>query len=474
MPPVVATIICLASLGWLFRRDYLEKPNVTAALWLPFFWVFISGTRFVSEWLGIFGLHVGGSSVEEGSPVDAIFFFGIIAAGLYVLYRRQVNWSEFIRNNQWVTIYLAYCLLAVFWSDYPLSSIKRWVKLFGQPVIILVLLTEPDPLEAVIRLFKRLSYVWVIISILFIKYYPQWGRSFSFWTGQSENSGICGGKNGLGFLCMVSGFFFFWYFLVVWQRVKSSARKKELILCLFFFALNAWLLNMAHSSTSLVCMLIAIGMLLLTCLRFVNVRHIGLYLVTIVATLVLAESVFGVYDLMIEALGKNKNLTGRTEVWQTLLQVDVNPILGDGFENFWLGDEAKKLNSQYDSHSVNFNEAHNAYLETYLQLGLLGLAITIGLIGATYAKARLALISDFNFGRFRLASLVALLVYGWTEVVFRTHSVTFFLFLLAAIDYPKPQNTAAEQSLEADSVEADGELVTASGAESTGKTVTSM
>jgi O-antigen ligase len=436
MPRIVAAVVCLAVIAWLFRRDIREKPNVTSALWIPFFWVFISGTRFVSEWLDLFGLHVGGTSVADGSPVDAVFFFGIIAAGLYVLHQRQVNWSEFIRKNQWVAIYLAYCLLAVLWSDYPFVAVKRWVKLFGQPVMVLILLTEPDPIEAFTRLMKRNAYIWLPVSILFIKYFPEWGRSYSYWTGQGMNNGICLGKNALGCLCMMQGLFFFWHFLRVRQWEKGPVRTKELILCLGFFAMIGWLLNMAHSSTSLVCVMVGIGVVAFLGLPFVNVRRVDAYLVAGVLIFAVAEGLFGVQDLVINQLGKDPTLTGRTEVWQFLLKADLNPVLGAGFESFWLGDEAKKLNSMYDSHSVNFNEAHNGYLEIYLQLGLLGMALTLGLIVATYAKARRTLINDFNFGRFRLAYLITFLIFNWTEAAFRTHTVPFFLFFLCAIDYP--------------------------------------
>jgi exopolysaccharide production protein ExoQ len=462
IPPIVATLVYLTGIAWLFRRDFREKPNVTAALWLPFIWVFLSGTRYFSQWLNLFGLHVGGVSVEEGSPMDALLFFVLVALGLYVLHQRRVSLTEFVRNNQWVVVYLAYCLLAVAWSDHPFVSLKRWVKLFGQPIMVLVLLSEPDPMEALVRLFKRSAYVWVPISVLFIKYYPQWGRSYSFWNGEAQYSGICLGKNALGFLCMVVGIFFFWHFLTVWSRGKGPARRKELILCLVFLVMNGWLLNMAQSSTPLICMLAGMGMVWFTSLRIVNLRRIGFYLLAGIAFFAIAQGVFGVYDyVIINLLGKSPTLTGRTEVWQILLKAPVNPALGSGFESFWMSDYAQKLNSMYDSHSVNFNEAHNAYLETYLQLGLLGVALTIGLIGAAYVKARRALINDFNLGRFRFAFLAAMLLYGWTEVVFRMNSVPFFMFLLAGIDPPRRQAVAASQSVEAnaeDRVEADLEL----------------
>jgi O-antigen ligase len=434
MPSKLALIIYLGFVVWLFRRDFREKPNVTGALWLPFFWVAISGSRFVSQWLGIFGLNLGGTSVEEGSPIDAVFFFGVIGAGLYVLYQRRVSLAEVMRNNQWVSIYLLYCLVAVVWSDFPLIAFKRWIKLFGQPVMVLIVLTEPDPLEALTRLLKRCAYVWVPISILFIKYFPELGRDYSKWTGEASFGGITLGKNALGVDCMILGLFFFWHFLEVRQLEKSRARRNELLLCLGFLAMIGWLFHMAHSSTALVCMFIAIGVVLFLGLRFVKVQWVGIYILAGVVISVVAEALFGIHDLIINSLGKDPTLTGRTDIWEILMHWDINPVVGTGFESFWLGDRVRKLNELYPE--IQLNEAHNGYLETYLNLGLLGLAITLALVGATYAKSRQALIQVFHFGRFRLAYLIAFVIYNWTEAAFRTHSVPFFVFFLCAMDYP--------------------------------------
>src|SRR5690242_14939306 len=107
MPSSIALLLALAFVAFLFCRDFKEKPNITAALWIPFFWVFISSTRFVSQWLTVFGFDVGGVTVEDGSPVDAAVFAFLIAAGLLVLNRRRVRLVEFFQNNHWVMIYLA-------------------------------------------------------------------------------------------------------------------------------------------------------------------------------------------------------------------------------------------------------------------------------------------------------------------------------------------------------------------------------
>jgi O-antigen ligase len=86
---------------------------------------------------------------------------------------------------------------------------------------------------------------------------------------------------------------------------------------------------------------------------------------------------------------------------------------------------------------LRINEAHNGYLETYLNLGGLGLALTFAMVAATYFKAQRDLTLNFHYGRFRLAYLAAFIVYNWTEAAFRTHCVPFFIFFLIAIDYPQ-------------------------------------
>ena len=78
---------------------------------------------------------------------------------------------------------------------------------------------------------------------------------------------------------------------------------------------------------------------------------------------------------MIQLLGKDPTLTDRTLLWAELLKVDINPLFGTGFESFWLGERFRSFTA---SHWWAPNEAHNGYLETYLNLGLVGLFLLIG------------------------------------------------------------------------------------------------
>ena len=105
MPPLVATLLTLGFIVFLFRRDIREKFIVTGALWIPLVWMLIICSRQPSGWLDTFGLHSGAVTLEEGSPLDACIYFALIAAGGYVLTKRHTQLSKIIRNNQWLTIF---------------------------------------------------------------------------------------------------------------------------------------------------------------------------------------------------------------------------------------------------------------------------------------------------------------------------------------------------------------------------------
>jgi exopolysaccharide production protein ExoQ len=442
-PPIVALLLTIGVIALLFWRDVREKPNITGALWLPTVWMLIIGSRYISEWLNIFGLNIGGISVEEGSPSDACFYFALIASGIYILNKRQVRLSEVFRNNRWLIAFLLYCFVAIFWSDFPFVSFKRWIKVLGHPIMALILLTEPDPDEALIRLMKRCAYVIVPVSILFIKYYPELGRGFDQWSGGAVNTGITTSKNALGYDCMILGFFFFWHLLRSWRSERSTVRRNELLLIIGFLIAIWWLFSMAHSSTALMSLLLGLSMITLLGLRLVNVRLIGIYIVLGLIIWIAAEWAFGIWGQLIELLGKNPTLTDRTALWGDLLKFKINPVFGAGFESFWLGDRLRAL---WDKYWWQPNQAHNGYLETYLNLGLVGLFMLLALIIATYRKARLELFRDFEFGRFRLGLLAAVVAYNWTEASFKALHPVWFAFYIIALDYPamSPYSTAED------------------------------
>lgn len=440
LPPTVALVLTIAFIAFLFRRDIRERPHVTSALWIPLLWFVIIGSRSPTQWLALGG-YIQGRSVEEGNPLDALVYFTLIAAGIYVLSKRQVHLFEVIRNNQWLAIFFLYCFLAIFWSDFPFIAFKRWIKILGHPIMVLILLTELDPQEAIVTMMKRSAYVLIPMSILLIKYYPELGRAFDPWTGGASNCGINTSKNELGWMCMILGFFFFWYLLQILKTEKNKARRNELLLVAGFICMIWWLMSKAHSATSSMSLLLGMSIVALLGPRFVNKRLISLYVTLAISGLVVTQLTFGIFGHLVDLTGHNTTMVGRAELWRELLALQNSPILGVGFESFWLGDRLKTV---WSGHWWQPNEAHNGYLETYLNLGLIGLVLLSALIIATYRKASLDLLTNFQFGRFRLGFLAVVVVANWTEASFRGLSPVWFVFYIIAMDYSEPLFASVE------------------------------
>ncbi len=443
LPSTLALFLTVGFVVFLFRRDIRQRPNVTGALWLPLVWMLLLGSRSVMLWLDALGLMKAGS-VEEGNPLDALIYFSLILAGIGVLNQRRVSLSEVLRNNGWLMAFVLYCFIAIFWSDFHVIAFKRWIKILGQPVMALILLTEPDPVEALSRLVKRSAYVLLPMSILLIKYYPEIGRGYDEWGGPT-NFGVAHGKNQLGALCLVLGFFLFWHWLNIWRAEKGKARRNELLLSGGLLFMIGWLFAKAHSATSFLSLLIGVVVVLLAGRQWVNKKLIGTYVLLAVVAFVAADLAFGVFERLVVLTGHGATLMGRAELWRQLLAYHVNPAFGVGFESFWLGDRVELF---HEGRAWTPNEAHNGYLETYLNLGLLGLFMLIGVIIATFRKIQHDLVQNLDWGRFRLGFLAAVVFYNWTEVSFRGLSLVWFAFYIIAIGYSDLRFAPRESSFE--------------------------
>jgi exopolysaccharide production protein ExoQ len=438
MPPKLAALLTWSFIIWLFRRDIRQKPNVSAALWIPFLWLFIECSRPPAEWLTMFGLPVpGGSSLEGGTPVDSCFQVGIMVAGLLVLQRRGATLGEFVRNNVWIVIFIGYCLLSVCWSDWTFVALKRWIKDLDLPIMAMVILTEADPMEALSRLIKRAAYVLIPVSILFAKYYLNWDRVYDDWSGTMENSGIAINKNFLGLDCFLTAFFFIWYMYRLFKvprEIRDKSWRNEVLLSIGFLAMIWWLFNVSNSRTPLVALTVGVLVMFISGWNKIRKEYIGVYLIVGALLIYGIQMTFDVYGSTIEFLGRNPTLTDRTFLWHDLLRMNINPVIGVGFESFWMGKQME-LPHEWET---ELNESHNGYLETYLTLGIAGEALLLAMLFAAYRNACAELLRNVEWGCFRLGFLVALLIYNWTEAAYRGIDPLMQMFYIIAITAPQP------------------------------------
>jgi exopolysaccharide production protein ExoQ len=455
MPPPLALLLCAIAVLWLWWRDVRNNPTLSAALWIPIAWFSIIGSRFPSEWFST-DLSRTADALVEGSPLDRNVFLFLLVIGIAVLIRRQVKWGLVIRTNPWIAAFFIYTLVSILWSDFPFTAFKRWHKVFGHVVMALIVWTERDTARAVASLLRRSGYFLILVSILFIKYFPELGRGYSAWEFEVMITGVTTNKNLLGNLCLIVGLFFV---SAMWVRGEAGARAStagtagaptDFYIDAVMVVLTFWVLQMSNSATSLVCLLVGSGVVVMTQSPGIARQFSPLLIGTAVVLGGLQVSM-NLKDVVIESLGRDVTLTGRTELWDVLHQFQTSFLFGVGFESFWLGERIDKLWAMY---WWKPNQAHNGYYETYLNIGAVGLFLQCAMMLACYRQARQKMVAllasgstrtvGFAVARFSMAYLIVLAMYNMTEATFKALHLSFFVFFLVTTQYALPTSSFAE------------------------------
>jgi exopolysaccharide production protein ExoQ len=399
----------------------------------------LGATRNVSQWLGTASFD-SPDQVLEGSGLDRAVLSGLIFLGILVLIARWQRTEATLRSNIPLILFFAYCAVSVLWSDFPFVAFKRWTKVLGNVVMVLIVITEVDPEAAVKKFLSRTAFVLIPLSVLFIRYFPAMGRYWDRWEGGTYYSGVTPDKNMLGCLCLVVGFGIVARFVESLRETPRVARKT--IAVGVVLALTLWLLYISDSATSTVCFLIGSALIVLSVWRggrpaVVHVMVGGMMVVGAGALLLPSAFVF-----FVEALGRDPTLTGRTELWTTLLDLNTSPWLGAGFESFFLGERLEIL---WDKYWWRPNQAHNGFLDVYLSLGVVGLCLLAVLLATGYRRAIAIYRSDPVGGSLRLACIAVALVYNVTEAAFKVMHPLWIMFLLSVAAVARVAPEVVEQ-----------------------------
>jgi O-antigen ligase len=150
-----------------------------------------------------------------------------------------------------------------------------------------------------------------------------------------------------------------------------------------------------------------------------------------------ADSIFG---HMIRMFGRDITLTGRTGIWTDVYAAaNSNPLLGVGFGGFWIG---RIANIPWNAHMTwVLGQAHSGYVDNYLQLGLIGTLLLIGVLFSAVPQLINSVTEDFDFGCFRITLFLTILFINITESVYLRgdhHLWLLFMVVLWTVPMKRP------------------------------------
>ncbi|MGB9234315.1 MAG: O-antigen ligase family protein [Terriglobales bacterium] len=440
MPASIATLIFVAGIIGLFLLDRDPKVRTSKAMWIAVLWISLACSRSAGQWIGTLqGVSITDTasqetSYTEGSPMDRSIYTIMLLAGLIVLVGRRKKVIALVKANWPIVVFVGYCALSVIWSDFPDVTFKRWIKSLGDLVMVLIVLTERERYAAVKRVLAWTGFLLIPLSVLLIKFYPDLGRGYHPWTWTPYYTGVTTNKNELGRICLVLGLGFVWRILIALRLGRGRVRDKQLLAHGTCLAMVFWLFWMANSMTSLSCFVMASALMAVSSLRLVARRSWIVHAMVAAMLLVSVSTLF--LDMgsgVLQSMGRDPTLTGRTDIWKLVLGMSGNPFLGTGFESFWLG---KRLDRMWAIYWWHPREAHDGYIELYLALGWVGITLFGYLLATRYRTVVKVFRTNADEGRLRLAFFVVALAYNFAESAFGTLNPIWIFFLLATLTVP--------------------------------------
>jgi O-antigen ligase len=303
----------------------------------------------------------------------------------------------------------------------------------GDVVMVLVVVTDPQPAAALRRLFSRVGFVLLPASVLLIKYYPYLGRAFSIWGDGVVNTGVTTNKNALGGLALVIALGTLWQVIELLRDRAQPNRTRRLLAQGTLLYFGIFLLFEAHSATAGASFALGAGLMFAIARPFFRNQPAAVH--ALVLTVLLAGSLtvlLGGEAEAVKVMGRDPDLTGRTEVWKMVIPMCPNPIGGAGFETFWCGPRVARFYAMHGGIHMT-NEAHNGYIEMYLNLGWIGVGLIALVLVQGYRRAVGAFCRDPALGALLVAFVVMTVAYNIGEAGFRMLSISWFSLLLAIV-----------------------------------------
>jgi O-antigen ligase len=345
-------------------------------------------------------------------PVSAVYVCGALFAVMY--WRRVLRAARAV----WPLVCLAALApLSIAWSHDPLLTVRRSAFLLGS-TLLGIYLGERFSTEQLARLLvQAVCLMMVAVVILYFvapAYVVDYVSPIGAWKGLSYSKNAFGGYMAITVVLLL---------LVRFRRLRW--------LRYLFLVTAVVLLLLSSSATSLLtCVLIVTAMPLRHQTRFSDKRRRVLYMIASGVVVIASYILWEKQELLFNTLGRDSTLTGRTQLWATVLPAILkHPFLGYGYGSFWNASngEAQNIWLQVKWFPAS---SHNGYLELCLNFGLVGLVVVLCVLVVAFRMAYDYLRRhDGLIGLWPISYLTFFALHNLTEsLLLTTRSLEYLLF----------------------------------------------
>jgi O-antigen ligase len=381
---------------------------------------------------------------EQSDRTAGSALFQLVAGGIYLsalgamLMRGIPVWVFQTLARCWPLILLTLlALVSASWSQAPETSLRRAVALILSSSFAVFFMARFD-LRAVVSLLVLAFAIYFALSIAAAAV-PGFGI-----VGGGEYSGawrgVAGHKNGFGRIVGLAAALL----PVATALGLVRARRVGALLGLVAIAL----LFLSRSATSLVAAFAGPGMGVLVYAAFGGplgrVRlhpALGAALLAFATIAVGLIVIFGIPTIT-TLLDRDPTLTGRTELWAWAIGLNEDrSLLGSGYRTFWIDANTKYFFTSFawdkygDDDTTGFHgpsHSHSGYVDTYLELGQVGIACLALLVVSALVLLRKTIASGAQEAALLFSVITAfMLVYATAaNSILQQSEDLWFLFIL--------------------------------------------
>lgn len=366
---------------------------------------------------------------SQGDPTTQIILgAAYLIACLLLVYRRQL---KLLVKDPYLLAVVGLCVMSAAWSVDPAVTLRRSAAFVGTTLFGVYLASRFTFSQQLKILAGTLGFA-ALLSIAFAIVAPRYGIMVGEHAGDWR--GIYAHKNILGLMMVLSAMSFL--------LIAVTYRKRAMVWWAGFgISVAVLLLSRSMSSvvvlTALILALPIFGMLRWPALRWRKSFIPPLMVFGGVAVLAFAAYVFiepKIISDVMEWLGRDKTLTGRTDIWAMVFyMISRRPWLGYGYGAFWL-DTGKESNDVWAEVRWQPPHSHNGYLEVTLAIGIVGLVLFLLGSGSAF-KRGIRWIRDVELAEafWPLAYLSFLFLYNLSEPTFLKHNSVFWVLYVTTV-----------------------------------------
>lgn len=353
------------------------------------FWTCVFATLIFSQFYlmlftgpGTGGANPSSSAANSQSAALRLIFFPVYLAVLAIICLRPWRFLATLARSWILLLLLGVAVCSIFWSIQPDVTQRRLIAII-MTTMTGVLLAERFEWPKALEVLATCYAVVVTISFIFGLLMPAYGVMSADFPGAWR--GVYGGKNQLGYAMSLATP------TLLAAAIANPLRRK---LWLGFAAGALALIVLSTSKTALLSCLTGLAFVPLIALcRRGPALGVMAILAAVTGVALIGVVVATAPELVFKLIGRDATFTGRTLIWDAVQrQIHHQPMTGYGYGAVW-DDQSGWGPVAWISHDQGFKifSAHNTVLGVWLELGYIGVAVWLMLLGGAWLKGLLRL-----------------------------------------------------------------------------------